>query len=557
MRRPDVRNRAGGWAASSFTIALAAGCASSSGAPGAARDGGATADDASGDDGGSTRGDACVTCGDGSYEAGVPLTCADAAAKKSYVGCDYWPTVTANVVSDVFDFAVAVANTGNVTASVNVTGPSGFQTQTTVPPQGLTKIYLPWVPELKGPYDGGSGGPFASVLSKSGAYHLVSSDPVSVYQFDALEYKGVGGPPNKSWAGCNADYQSPEPCFSYSNDASILLPSTALTGNYRLAGYRGDNGWSSFVAVTATENGTTLKIKVASTGGILAGNGIAAAPPGSIVSYALDAGDVLQLFSGQNDTDDITGSLVQANRPVQVITGHPCAVIGRGACDHIEQSTLPVETLGRHYFVAAPTGPVGNVPQYAVRLVGHVDGTHLTFGPSAPPQAPAMLDAGQVIDLGAPLGYIGGGFSIAQSFEVAGDQPFAVSVFMLGADTIDLAGMHRGDPSQSLAVPVEQYRGHYVFLAPDDYEVSFADVIAPASTSLTLDGTAVGMASTPIASGFGVVRIPLGPGKGGAHVLDATQPVGLQVMGYGSYTSYLYPGGADLSAITPPPPPIQ
>jgi hypothetical protein len=201
--------------------------------------------------------------------------------------------------------------------------------------------------------------------------------------------------------------------------------------------------------------------------------------------------------------------------------------------------------------------PVANVPLYAVRLVGHVDGTHLTFHPSAPPRAPATLNAGDVVDLGTPIGWISGGYSLGQAFEVSGDQPFAVSTFMLGADTIDLAGLHRGDPSESLAVPVEQYRDHYVFLAPDDYDVSFADVIAPAGASLTMDGAAVNAPSAPIASGFGVVRIALGPGKGGAHVLDATQAVGLQVMGYGSYTSYLYPGGSDLAAITPPPPPIK
>jgi hypothetical protein len=50
-----------------------------------------------------------------------------------------------------------------------------------------------------------------------------------------------------------------------------------------------------------------------------------------------------------------------------------------------------------------------------------------------------------------------------------------------------------------------------------------------------------------------VWREKLGPGVSGAHVLTATKPVGIQVMGYGSYTSYQYPGGLDLAAIAPPP----
>ena len=50
-----------------------------------------------------------------------------------------------------------------------------------------------------------------------------------------------------------------------------------------------------------------------------------------------------------------------------------------------------------------------------------------------------------------------------------------------------------------------------------------------------------------------MARHKLGPGNSGAHTLTSTQPVGIQVMGYGAYTSYQYPGGSDLTAIAPPP----
>jgi hypothetical protein len=36
-------------------------------------------------------------------------------------------------------------------------------------------------------------------------------------------------------------------------------------------------------------------------------------------------------------------------------------------------------------------------------------------------------------------------------------------------------------------------------------------------------------------------------------VLTASVPVGLQVLGYGEYTSYQYPGGLNLSQIAPAP----
>ena len=70
---------------------------------------------------------------------------------RSYVGCDYWPTVVANNVWSIFDYAVVVANAGSSTASVTITGPNGTSQTQTVAPNALGKFYLPWVPVLKGP----------------------------------------------------------------------------------------------------------------------------------------------------------------------------------------------------------------------------------------------------------------------------------------------------------------------------------------------------------------------------------------------------------------------
>jgi hypothetical protein len=49
--------------------------------------------------------------------------------------------------------------------------------------------------------------------------------------------------------------------------------------------------------------------------------------------------------------------------------------------------------------------------------------------------------------------------------------------------------------------------------------------------------------------------VKLGAGKGGAHTLESTRPVGLQILGYGANTSYQYPGGLNLKLISIPPVP--
>ena len=70
------------------------------------------------DDGGST---APVTSGaggaggfepvGGSTSGGVPQTCEQARQQQSYIGCEYWPTITSNARLYLgFDFAVVVTN---------------------------------------------------------------------------------------------------------------------------------------------------------------------------------------------------------------------------------------------------------------------------------------------------------------------------------------------------------------------------------------------------------------------------------------------------------------
>ncbi len=487
-----------------------------------------------------------------------PATCFEATLFRSYVGCEFWPTVTYNVVWDVFDFAAIVANVGSATADITVERDGAVVATATVPGGGLRKVHLPWVAELKGPQSdecGTASTNHQSVLARKGAYRLTSTVPVIAYQFNALEYRGVGGPPDKDWDSCPG-LQMCDPimqavgCFSFSNDASLLLPTPALTGSYRVTGQPGwtEANMGPFLAITATADGTTVDLKMSSTGRVDPNGAIPGAGPGDVATYQLDAGDVLQL-AGRPDAD-LSGSLVQASHPVQVVSGMPCtqAPFGYQACDHVEEVVFPAETLGRRYFVAPPTGPFGEGVGHIVRFYGNRDGTTLTYPGDRPVGAPDRIEAGERVDL----------MVIEHSFEVVASHEIAVATFMLGAERVDPTNGGSGDPSQSLVTSVEQYRTRYVFLAPDDYDSSYLDVVGPMGAELELDGAKVAVAEEPIAcSGFGVRRIRLGPGRGGAHRLDATRPVAIQVIGYGAYTSYQYPGGLNLVAIAPPPPPVK
>lgn len=112
----------------------------------------------------------------------------------------------------------------------------------------------------------------------------------------------------------------------------------------------------------------------------------------------------------------------------------------------------------------------------------------------------------------------------------------------------------RGDPDESLVAAVAQWRTRYLFLAPDDYDVSYVDITASDDAGLQLDGAPVSAPASKIdGTAFAVYRVHLGGGTGGAHGLTAQKAVGIQVVGYGDNTSYEVPGGLNLKLIAPPP----
>jgi hypothetical protein len=565
--RFDLRNHPSAWIVLALGLATATGCSADNpaGSSGVGVGAGSGEGGSSSSDGGASSGDggdssaSLVTVGPGAGGGGGgeligdPKTCEQAADAKTYLGCDFYPTVNANAVWNIFDFAVVVANAGDEPATVTVDRGGSQVATATVAANSLEKLYLPWVPELKGPEANCTGGVTGSAPTgrlASGAYHLVSSVPVTVYQFSALEYGPQGGPPGKDWSQCPGN-SCGTPCFSYSNDASLLLPSTALTNNYRVAGYPSWNAPANqpaFLSITGTVDATTVSVTFGPLGGVVAGGDVPGGNGGQTVQFPIARGEVVQMMA--TIPGDLSGTLVQSDKPVQVIHGLPCTRVPANsqvqACDHVEESVLPAETLGEHYVVTRPTGPLGQPVGHVVRFVGNVNQTTLTYPAGAPPNAPTTINAGQLVDLGI----------VNQDFEVEASNEFAIATFQQGGSVVDPGPTGgKGDPAQSVATGVEQYRTKYVFLAPSDYDISFVDIVMPTGAQVTLDGAPLSVSPTPIGSDFGVARVQLSAGNNGAHLLESTEPVGIQVMGYGLYTSYQYPGGLNLNVIAPPPPP--
>ncbi|HWO10620.1 MAG TPA: IgGFc-binding protein, partial [Polyangiaceae bacterium] len=318
---------------------------------------------------------------------GCTGACSPALLGSSYVGCDYYPTVTVNPVFSGFSFAVAVANYGAEAAEVVVTRGDAAIASQSVPAGDLRMIRLPWVAELKGGDQDSCLRPPAvdgTRVVAGGAYRLRSTRPVSVYQFNPLEYELDPAPqacPLR--AQCPGSPTREEGCLSFSNDASLLFPANVLTGSYGVLSWPSTVAGAGFISVTGTQPDT--RVRVHGRGSFLPGAGISAAGDGEVV---LGRGDVLMLMAERPSErafgSDISGTIVDASAPVQVIGGNSCGLVPEAsteACDHLEQGMLPAETLGTDYLVTYPAAPASHSP-HVVRILPLHDGTTLEFSPA-------------------------------------------------------------------------------------------------------------------------------------------------------------------------------
>lgn len=465
----------------------------------------------------------------------------------SYLGCEFFPTVTRNAVWEGFDFAVAVANAGDATADVVVTRGGTMVDQVQVAAGGLEVIRLPWVDELKGGQVDAcqsQPSPGATQLVGEGAYRLRTNQPVTVYQFSPLEFE-LDPVPN----GCLLGRDCPgapsggtnDLCLSYSNDATLLLPVTVLSANYATLAWPSTTSRPSLLAVTATQDGTD--VQVFGNASVVAGGGIDGSGNGTV---SMDRGDVLQILADHAAGPDaygadLTGTGITANKPIQVIAGNSCANIPEPrteACDHVEHAMLPAETLGTDYILTFPAAPASQSP-HVVRVVAVEADTTVEFS--------SGVAATQTISPGDPPIEVAG----MEDFQITSDKPILVTQHMQGQRSVM---SNTGDPSLSVAVPTQQFRTSYIFIASSTFDFNFVNIVAPTGASVTLDGTEVpaGQFQEIGTTGFSVARHELS-GSSDVHTIESGSQFGVTVYGYGRFTSYMYPGGLDLKRIAPPP----
>jgi hypothetical protein len=322
-----------------------------------------------------------------------------------------------------------------------------------------------------------------------------------------------------------------------SADGYLALPTPGLGTRYYVMSYASAGFTGSEFAVVATQNNTTVSITPTAAG--------ATKPAGVAFTVLLNSGETY-LFENPAHAD-MTGTLVTADKPVAVFSGHRCTNVpsGVGYCDYLVEQLPDVSLWGKTYHTSQFSGRA----RYTVRVIASQDGTTITTMPAG--LIAGTLNASQFVDV-----------DLTGAGEFVSNNPVFLAQFMRGyAD--DTAA--KGDPSMVLVTPAEMGMTDATFGVHGLAGTSgaFLNVVTEtaALANLKLDNVVVNPAFfTPI-GGPSIYSVGTIPVAAGAHSLLGAVPYSALVYDYGislNAVSYAYPVATKLSlpVTVPAPAPV-
>jgi hypothetical protein len=483
--------------------------------------------------------------------------CDVVAGAPSNVGCEFWAVDLPNERGAANNAAaqpwgVVLSNAGvgvaEVTIEQNQAGPGQplalFTVRTlALDPGQLEPVALPqaevtgWTATTTDPP-----GPPGTFLS-SKAFRITSTAPLVVYQFNNFTN-------------------------NFSNDASLLLPRNGLGKLYRVLGYPTANPIGllpvpnsgipdrTSVTIVGVSEGTEVTVTA---GALIATDGasIPATAKGGQIKQTLGPFDVLNL-SSQGLPGDLTGTIVEATKPVAVFTAGeriaaphtieppPPPDYEANLCctDHFEEQLFPVTSLGRRFVISrSPIRSAGGyVEPDILRFLGVAAPAEVTTN-LPPPLDRFTLTPGQMVETWTDRDIV-----------VSSTEPISIAQILV---SYTFTTEYTGDPSFTIFPPAEQYRSEYQFLIPPSWATNHFVIAAPLGGSYEFDGGALPEGCVKAAAGeldgtaYEAIRCPVGVGT---HRVRGDVAFGITVYGYGRTGSYAFSGGADVKPIYDPPP---
>lgn len=335
----------------------------------------------------------------------------------------------------------------------------------------------------------------------------------------------------------------------FSTDAFMALPVDVLGTEYRAMAYpvsavgqgSGRRIPGQFLVV-AVEDGTNVTIVPRSE----TKQGQDAGTPINIV---MNRGDVYLVQSATRLNSDLTGSLIESDRAIAVISGHERTEIPAGvelfngnspSRDHLVEQMPPVSAWGDSAFVIPFA--TSEKPDL-VRIISAEDNNTISVNGVVV----ATLNAGDFYEITALNG-------VAQ---IQGTNPILVGQYLHTSwgelDNPDHPAY--GDPDLALVFPVEQYTTSYTIVSIENEQAftdNFVNIVVDASgiPSMRLDGNAIPPSEFKPIVGTTYVYAQIRVSQG-THNLTGEKPFGVTVYALGGVDSYAYTGGTLTKTITP------
>ncbi|MEI6091964.1 MAG: choice-of-anchor D domain-containing protein [bacterium] len=250
--------------------------------------------------------------------------------------------------------------------------------------------------------------------------------------------------------------------FRYTSDGYLAIPKSALGKKYVVSSYNDpcqDNSvqyLTSFTSIVAAYNKTEVKVRL---GGRFSNYtpGLNSMHTDDSRTEKLNKGDVW-LIGVQGDYADLTGTYVEADKPVSVISGNFCAYvpIQVSSCDFIIEQDLPMETWGYKYHV---TNFFGRKKASIIRVF------------ASEPNTTIMRDGNEWSLVKGVGGEEGTGYIERRSVDVKDKlRPVMISsknrIAVTQYNTGQSDDQVESDPFQLVLTPIEQYQKGFLWCTP-------------------------------------------------------------------------------------------
>jgi len=327
-----------------------------------------------------------------------------------------------------------------------------------------------------------------------------------------------------------------------STDSALVLPVKAQGKSYivtsytspkytKIRGYGNKGGENRpYLGVVATQDNTEVIV----TPSFTYNDGEIEREKNVAYAITLDQGQTYQVYG----KGDITGTVVDADKPVAVFSGNSCAYLQEMYCDTLVENLLPVSAWSAQYYVAP----------LALRKKGDTFVVYAAFDDT-------------IIDVnGVKIAKLHRGehyeFIEDQASNISGNKPFALMQFSNGSMYDQKNTDPIGDPAMLMMQSVDHYLSEYIVTTLPDtiltqaekpFRYHFANLMAheKVKDTILLDGEPVSVEwkRIPYSDYYGA-SIAL---VSGVHKFMSVGRFGLYVYGFDRYDSYAHFGGSVLT----------